>query len=112
MKKKSTSKQNKPTEDVKAFTQKHNSFLRCCMNCLKRRDCEKIPAKGSMKRWQEWCGIFLPDYRKIDRTRTNHATGAMINPNSASGKKQVIVETGGLLGRVEATLNSVSSKKD
>jgi len=104
MKKKVTKKQDKHIESTEPRFQKHdNSFTRCCMNCLKRRDCERIPRLGSMKRWQEYCEIFIPDYRKIDRTR---------NPDSASGKRRVVIETGVLMSRVEAALNEAGSKKE
>jgi hypothetical protein len=83
------------------------TYARCCMNCLNRSDCNKFPKKWSLKRWLEWCGEFIPDMRKIDRTRINHANGALINPDSASGVRQTVIQTGSFLERVEASLNAM-----
>lgn len=103
-KKKNTSK-IETTQDTTNHDRFH--FARCCMNCIKRNDCRKIPARGSMQRWREWCETYIPDYRKIDRTRINHANGALINPDSASGVRQTVIQTGSFLERVEASLNAM-----
>jgi hypothetical protein len=86
---------------------KQSDFLRCCMNCIKRKDCPKIPPKISLKRWKEYCDTFLPDYRKIDRERTNHAQNTIINPDSPSGKMIALRGAGELLGKVESVLNEL-----
>ena len=86
---------------------KHEDYLRNCMNCLKRNDCNKIPQKNSIKRHSEWCESFLPDYRRIDRTRANQTYNTIINPNSPSGQRAGIQATGELLGRVEDALNLI-----
>jgi len=83
------------------------SFTRNCLNCLKASDCKEIPPKESMKRWREWCGKFIPNYAKIDRTRTNHAVNQLISPNSRSGRVIAVEQAGRLLDGVEEVLTNL-----
>ena len=84
---------------------KQENYLRNCVNCLKRNDCNKIPQKNSIKRHSEWCESFLPNYRRIDRMRANQAFNTIINPNSPAGQRAGIQATGELLKKVEDALN-------
>jgi hypothetical protein len=86
---------------------KHNDYLRNCLNCLKRNDCNKIPQKNSIKRHQEFCESFLPNYSRIDRIRVNQSIHTIMNPDSPSGQRAGIQATWILLGKVEEALNAI-----
>jgi len=83
------------------------SFIRSCMNCIKKSECKIIPHKNSLRRHKEWCKFFVPNYNKIDRIRANHSQNTLINPDSPSGKMIALRGAGELLGKVESVLNEL-----
>lgn len=98
-------------DEVAFIDDKHNKFefRRNCSNCTKKASCKRLPHKNSMKRYTEWCDIFMPDYGRIDRLRAGRAKESLMNPNSLSGAMANVQASSGMLNEVEEVLNSAVS---